>query len=169
MLTAFERLIELLPPGISVMDVGYGGLDGENTTNYLRARFGLIDGLNKTDYAVARYRALYPDSEKDQVYFGTYPQDMPGERYDLLVLDPNIEGNLAFWTPHGMETAFQFVKDGGHIITYVMTTDLYGDPTTQKMIAEHRANWWAKKVQLPIVAQEHEERRQYISWVLLKK
>lgn len=167
-LNAVQRLISDLPKDLSVMDVGYGGLDGENTTDWLRAHFGEIDGLNKTPYAVEKYKIDHPNAD-DDVFLGVYPADMPGRKYDLLVLDPNIEGNLQFWSLQGMEQAWSFVKDGGYILTYIMLTDLYGDPETQKMIADHRANWWAKGLNLPIVAQEHEERRDYISWVILKK
>lgn len=168
-LNAVERILEYIPLGYSIMDVGYGGLDGENTTNYLRARFGKIDGLNKTAYAVEKYKIDNPSAKEDEVVIGTYPQDMPGKRYDLLVLDPNIEGNLRFWSLQGMEQAWEFVNDGGYILTYIMLTDFYGDAATQEQIKEHRAGWWEKGIPLPIVMQEFEERRDYIAWVLLKK
>jgi hypothetical protein len=167
--TAVERIIANLPKESSVMDVGYGGLDGVNTTNFLRAHFGKIDGINKTAYAVEKYKIDNPSAKDDEVTIGVYPHDMPGKRYDLLVLDPGIEGSLQFWSLQGMEIAWQFVNDGGHILKYIMLTDFYGDPATQEMIKEHRAGWWAKGIPLPIVQQEFEEARDYIAWVLLKK
>lgn len=168
-LEAVQKILEYLPLGTTVMDVGYGGLDGENTTNYLRARFGKIDGLNKTEYAVEKYKIDNSSAEEDEVVIGVYPHDMPGKRYDLLVLDPRIEDNLLFWSLQGMEQAWGFVNDGGYILTYIMLTDLYGDPSTHALLKEHRAGWWAKGIPLPIVMQEFEERRDYIAWVLLKK
>lgn len=169
--TAFERLIAGLPKDLKVLDVGYGGLNGENTTNYLRAHFGTIHGLCKDAVAVARYNMLYGMGD-DHVVIGIYPDDMgqlPDSQYDLLVLDPNIEGNLQFWSEEGMRRAFEYVKDGGYVITYIMTTDDYGDETTQHQIREHKKVWWDVPRNLGITGSLAEERRPYITWVLIEK
>lgn len=174
MQTAIERLIADIPKTASVLDVGYGGLDGENTTNFLRAHFEKVEGLCKDKNGVDRYRAFKPESESDDVTIGFYPNDVPfGKKWDLLVLDTNIEGSLAFWSAKGLEKAWGFVKENGGILTYIMLTDLYGEEETQKQIIEHRERYWASC--LPhivwnhVVAMQREERRDYIMWVLLRK
>lgn len=149
------------------MDVGYGGLNGENTTDFLRMHFKNIDGLCKDEKAVVDYQVR--TGAQDEVYIGIYPQRMPNKTYDLLVLDPNIEGNLAFWSHEGMKRAWGFVNDGGAIITYIMTTDEYGDPETHELLKQHRKDWWENGGEVKIANQEREERRDYIIWVLLKK
>lgn len=174
MQTAFERLIQNIPREATVMDVGYGGLDGENTTNYLRKRFFKVDGICKDANGVDRYRALYPDAEKDDVIKGFYPNDMPeGKKWDLLVLDQGIEGNLHFWSPEGQERAWSYVKEGGGIITYMMLTDFYSDEATHELIKEHRERYWQPCLQhivwSHVLGMEREERRPYIMFVLLKR
>lgn len=165
--TAFERLILGIPELSSVMDVGYGGLDGENTTDYLRARFGLIQGLCKDVEAVERYQVRH--SAQDYVIIGMYPSAMPSEKFDLLVLDPNIDTNLDFWSEEGMAKALSYVNGGGHIITYILTTDEYGDEHTQERLRQHRKEWWGVPRDLGIVSSLVEERRPEITWVLIKK
>lgn len=166
MLTAFERLIANIPETASVMDVGYGGLDGENTTKFLRNHFKEVWGLSKDAVATAEYKKR--TGSEDLVILGLYPQDMPGgKKWDLLVLDPNIESNLEFWSDEGIRQAWNFVKEGGHIITYIMTTDEYGDEETQKLLKDHRAKWWKDRLMPPIY--EIEERRPEITWVLLER
>lgn len=169
MQTAFERIIADLPRGLTCLDVGYGGLDGENTTNYLRAHFKEVWGLCKDAVAVRRYKEF--TGSKDLVVLGIYPQHMPLHWiYDVLVLDTNIEGNLDFWSEEGMERAWSFVKDGGFIITYLMAPDgKYGGPETQKLIQEHKKKWWVPNREIRVVAAEVEERRPEITWVLLRK
>jgi hypothetical protein len=167
--TAFEKLIKDLPRNLSVMDVGYGGLGGENTTNYLRKHFGTIFGLCKDAIAVKRYKEM--TDANDTVILGIYPQHMLGPRkYDLLVLDPRIDDNLEFWSEDGMELAWTFVKEGGYIITYIMAPNKeYGEDEVQTLITEHRDRWWTSYRKIPVVAAEVEERRPYITWVLMKK
>lgn len=169
MQTAFERLIAPLDPRLSVLDVGYGGLDGENTTDYLRAHFDEIWGLSKDAEAVNKYRQ--EKNSKDTVVLGIYPQHMPRSKtFDLLVLDPNIESNLDFWSEEGMKKAWSFVNDGGYIITYIVTTDDYGDEDTHALLIKHRQQWWDGEGNNVRPQQiEIEERRPYITWVLLKK
>lgn len=174
MQTAIERLIQNIPQDAEILDIGYGGLDGENTTNYLRERFRSVEGICKDQNGVDRYRAMYPESSNDKVTVGFYPNDMPTDRkWDLLVHDTNIEGNLAFWSPEGQEKAWSYVKDGGGILTYMMLTDFYGDDVAQAAIKEHRMRYWQNClphiVWTHVLGMEREERRPYIMWVLLKK
>lgn len=149
------------------MDVGYGGLEGENTTDYLRAHFNSINGLCKDKVAVDKYFEAHP-AHTDNVSIGLYPDDLKGQ-YDLLVLDTNIEGNLDFWSVEGLAKAWSFVKDGGYIIAYIMGTDEYGDEQSRARLKEHRLRWWkAGGVKIPMLYLQ-EERRPEIMWALLKK
>jgi hypothetical protein len=173
MRTAVERIVNRFAPATGTMDVGYGGLGGVNTTNYLREHFGRIYGLCKDVNAVRRYTENHLSASNDRVIVGHYPEDMPPIlKYDLLVLDPNIESNLKFWSVAGMKKAKEFLHEDGHLLTYVMLTDQYGDEDTQETIRSHRAEWWARQwdniIRNHIVAMEREERRPEIMWALLK-
>lgn len=182
--TAFEKLIAMMPKDLKVLDVGYGGLDGENTTNYLRAHFGAIHGLCKDAPAVARYHMLYGNQGKDHVVIGLYPEDMgqmPHDKYDLLVLDMGIDDSMVLWSEEGLKKAHGFVAPGGFLITYIMTTDEYGDERTPEQLRAHRDKWWGTWDEGDIVKKlksledfrflgiEQEERRDYIKFVLLQK
>ena len=174
MRTAVERIINRFPPTIRVMDVGYGGLGGVNTTNYLRAHFGRIDGRCQSGDDVQRYMDTQPPGVcSDSVTVGRYPEDMPAFlKYDLLVLDPNIESNLKFWSTSGLLKAKEFLDVGGRLLTYIMLTDHYGTEETEAMLKEHRSEWWISEwdniVRRHVVTMEREERRPEIMWVMLK-
>jgi hypothetical protein len=174
MQTAFEKLIEYVHAESLVLDVGYGGLDGENTTNYLRARFKNLWGLNKNAEHVLAYRKL--TGATDPVVLGIYPNDMSSiaRHWDLIVLDQNIDGNLDFWSEQGLKMALSVVERKGYLITYVMLTDEYGNENmVHDRLREHRAFWWTadRFEKLPnwkLVDCAVEERRPEIMWVLLQ-
>ena len=167
MATAVENLIKNIPAHASILDVGYGGLDGVNTTNYLRARFHDVWGFSKDATAMLRYKEMF--GLNDPIILGIYPQDMPQRKWDLLILDININTNLDFWSDEGLKKAWSFVNDGGYILTYIMTAGFNVPQEIKDMIKQHNKKWWDKNPTVPIVAQEQEERRPEIIWVLLKK
>ena len=174
MRTAIERLIEKVPETATVLDVGYGGLDGENTTNFLRNRFKDLWGLSKDAVAINKYKEA--TKTDDPVILGLYPNTVMQKVFDLLVLDTNIDGNLDFWSDEGLKQATRFLKSEGFLLTYVLTTDQYGDEYTQNRIRQHLHSWWEvmpdRAMNLPFfefVDAQEEERRPEITWVLLRR
>lgn len=185
----FQKLISQLPKNFTVLDVGSGGLHGENTTEYLLAHFGAenVLGVCWADHEVEVYQAKRAEAKLPPVKIisADFYQMEPSEQYDLVVLDMNIESNLARdWTAEGLERMKKFVKPGGYLINYIMLTDQYGDP--EKTPAFIRSQWpkfWeTEKLTLPdigkrlgrisgweVFAHDIEERRPYILWMLLKR
>ena len=178
----FKRLISSLPKG-SVLDVGCGGLEGENTTDYLVEYFGVesITGVCKWKKDIDKYRLKVPEINIIETdYYGIEFN----EKFDLVVLDLNIENNLKDWTDEGLKRTSKLVKKDGVLINYVMMTDAYGDPNeTPQMIRDHRKNFWEsdewknemvgariRKIKgFKLLGVEREERRPYIYWVALQK
>lgn len=174
----FERIIKILPKDLKVLDVGCGGLLGENTSQYLAGYFEDITGVNvKANKDLLEFIKLFP---KVNLVIGNY-KDIK-DKFDLVVFDLNIEGNLENWSDEGLKQCGKLVKDGGYLINYIMTTDQYGEPDkTPELLRQHCSHWWktfsrediGKKLRSlknwEVVVCEQEERRGYILWVLLKK
>ncbi len=169
-----------MPKEWKVLDAGCGGLDGENTSDFLVKHFGEenITGICKAETEAKRYLELHPKLDMRIEQFFTSPLD---KQFDLLVLDLNIEGNLRNWSSEGLREIQKYLKKGSYVTNYVMTTDQYGDPEeTPKLLREHCEKWWGsfkpedigKRLNslsgFKLVAHEVEERRPYITWVLLK-
>jgi len=174
---AFERIIRSLPKELKVLDVGCGGLLGENTSQYLQAYFLDALGVNiKENKDLVEFKRIYPNAK---VVIDDYKNIK--DKFDLVVLDLNIEGNLENWSVEGLKNLRGIVKDGGYLLNYIMMTDQYGDSETTELLRQHCGKWWkaftreaiGKKLkQLKgwrLQACEQEERRNYILWVLLKK
>jgi hypothetical protein len=162
---SFEKLINLIPKEASVLDVGAGGLEDENTGVFLKARFPNYTGINIKPLAFIQ---------------GDYNTYDFGKQFDLVVLDLNIENNLKDWSDEGLQRISRWIKPGGYLINYVMTTTEYGNPNeTPQLIAEHRDKWWngwddmgdrlSRLKGFEFIVHQTEERRPYIKWVLLKK
>lgn len=175
----FDNLIQVLPTDSKVLDVGASGLEGENTTNALVARFPDYTGICIRPEKVEAYKYLHPDV--NLIVGDFYARDIPDETYDLVVLDLNIENNLLKdWTDEGVKRIHKMLKPGGYLINYVMTTTEYGDPdATPQLIATHRDKFWGgwKKIGdklsklkgFEVYASAQEQGRPYIQWVMLKK
>lgn len=166
----FKRLLDTLPDNLSVLDIGYGGLDGENTTEFLRAKYKDITGVNNNTPYVERYREVFggDDPVRNQDYW-----DGVEGQWDLVVSDLNIEGNLRTWSKEGLKYALRNVRRGGYFVTYIMGTDDYGDDNSKKLLKKHRKEWWGKVdldnlPHLTVLFKEQEERRPEITWVLFK-
>lgn len=182
-------MISHLPSNLKVLDVGSGGLQGENTTNYLTEHFGVenILGICKSDHEVEVYQAQRAEHKLPPVKIvsGDFYEQKFDQQFDLVVLDMNIESNLQKdWSDEGLKRMWDLVKDGGYLINYVMMTELYGDPlTTPLMIRKCWKEWWrvsdltlkdvgnklSKVKGWEVFAYDLEERRRYILWVMLKK
>lgn len=177
---AFEKLISTISPDARVLEVGTAGHEGENTSLAIAARFKKenIQGFNIKPVKWDKYQVLEGD-----FYTSELSPDSP--RYDLVVLDLNIDRNLdRDWTDAGLEHMRGLLAPGGRLINYVMMTTEYGDyPVTPALIKAHMHSWWGeypltnrrvgeKLRSLPGWELElaiQEERRPYILWCLLKK
>lgn len=182
-MTAFEKLINWMPKSFDVLDVGAAGLEGENTTDTLVKRFKGYTGICIRPEKVAAYLQLHPELTGKLLCDDFYSHPFNRHSFDLVVLDMNIDNNMARdWTDEGLARAWELLKPGGYLINYVMMTDQYGDPETPAQIREHWRTWWQGPInpmtvgnklysirQWEVVATEKEERRPYILWVLLKK
>ena len=179
-MTAFQRLISKIPKDVSVLDVGAGGLDGENTTSYLIERFGKKNLACISTNPSPLFLQLNPDANLWKAdFYALEPED---REFDLAVLDLNIENNLLDWSSERLAGMRRWLSDDGHLINYVMTTDKYGDEKTPATIRKHWLDFWggvptpeavSERLQsIPgyeFVAVEREERRPEILWVMLKK
>lgn len=176
-MNAIEKLTLLLPRDAGVLDVGSGGLTGENTTDYLVKHFTDITGICTED---TQYQLAHPEVRIIFADFYTYPFR---RKFDLIVSDLDIEQNLNDWSQH-QSFPLGLLKSGGHLITYLMTTDQYGDPdVTPALIRQHWKDFWGgwppqrekigKKLEdfpnFEFILAEQEERRPYITWILLKR
>lgn len=191
-------MISELPKDFTVLDVGSGGLQGENTTNYLIEHFDAknILGVCRADVETQRFIAtreankmftipiISADFYKMDFKEGDFNKSAPW-KFDLVVLDMNIESNLEKdWTNEGLERMRGLVKDGGYLINYIMLTDQYGDPEkTPAFIRGQWKKWWrTEKLTLKeigmrltdikgweLFAYDVEARRPYILWTMLKK
>lgn len=157
-----------------VLDVGGGGLEGENTSNHLIERFGVenVTLINTKIDSVKLFMEKNPDAN---MLIGNYLTFNFLHKYDIVVLDLNIEQNLKDWE-NNHERAWNLLKPGGSIITYVMTTTDYGDPETKDLIRESMLKVWGtdlitKNTLLGndyVEEVENDNRRNYIKWVILK-
>lgn len=191
-------MISVLPKDFTVLDVGSGGLQGENTTNYLIEHFDAknILGVCKADVETQRFNATREANKMFTIpiisadFYGMEFKEgdfnkSTSWKFDLVVLDMNIENNLEKdWSDEGLERMRGLVKDGGYLINYIMLTDQYGDPEkTPAFIREQWKKWWGtdkltlKEIGMrltdikgwEVFAHEVEERREYILWIMLKK
>ena len=175
-----DELIDKLPKTLRVLDVGAGGLQGENTSDVILDWFDNYTGICREKKEVDTYLAQRKEkglSEPDIIIGDYYEHQF--EPFDLVVYDLNIENNIMEWE-RGFVGAP--VKDGGFLITYIMMTDQYGDPNeTPPLLRNHWKNFWgdesfsysavgAKKIKgWDMLATQREERRKYILWVLMQK
>lgn len=180
---SFERLIHWMPKEWEVLDVGCGGLLGENTSSFLANHFKKVLGVcwrPETNSDLRSFKEVYKNV--DIIHDDFFKIDFK-KKFDLVVLDMNIESNLDHnWTDGGLLAMKRLVKPGGYLINYIMMTTEYGDADTAKLIADHRDYFWdtlnfnnkdiGKKLNSldgwKLIAHEQEERRPYIYWVLLK-
>jgi len=176
----FAKLIKELPKDWKVLDVGCGGLGGENTSNYLVEHFGEenITGICKWRKDVGAFKQKHPNV--DMIEADYYELDIK-DKYDLVVLDLNIENNLKDWSEEGIKRTRALLKPNGIFINYIMMTDDYGDPNeTPKLIQQHRKDWWRSNEftnemigrrldgVVDIAGLEQEERRPTIYWIAMK-
>lgn len=181
-MTAVETIISILPKDFRVLDVGALGLLGENTTQFLVDHFGEknVIGICTRPEQPEPFLQQHPDFQFiiDDFYVHNFE-----EKFDLLSLDLNIEKNLEDWSSEGLEKLKQYIKPGGYLLNYIMTTTEYGDPLiTPHLLRKHWATWWKQLPPHPeaigrkikdlndweLIVAKQEERRPYIIWVLLK-
>lgn len=180
-----NELIKWMPKTFSVLDVGCGGLSGENTSVNLVNHFGQgnVTGICKESRwnwkDVAEFKSNFPNVKHINDDFYSHKFDT---LFDLVVLDLNIENNiLNDWSDDGLQKMRSLVAPKGYLINYIMTTTEYGDPNeTPKLLADHRDRWWGSFESIDIgrrlnslpgwkfIAHQREERRPYITWVLLQ-
>lgn len=182
--SGFTKLIKSLPKYLKVLDVGGGGLQGENTTDALLEHFGTenVTGICTSSHEVEVYQAQRAEKKlpKANIIDGNYYTHDFNEQFDLVVLDLNVENNMKDW-----ENEFSnltYLKKDGFLITYIIMTDEYGDPKeTPALIRDHWKRFWKTEKLAPfhigmkrikgyeVYAHEKEERRTYILWMLLRK
>ena len=155
-----------------MLDVGGWGLEGDNTSQYLEERFSDIIFMN--------------NKPLDKVNLvGDFYGHKFKEKFDLIVLDLNIENNvLKDWSDEGLERVRGLLKKGGTLINYIMTTSDYGDPNeTPELIKRRWKEFWGteditdgsigrKLKNIPgyeFFIHIQEEQRSEIIWVVLKK
>lgn len=171
-----EEYISQIPKDASVLDVGCFGHEGENTSQFLAKHFNHVTGV-----AISRKIEPYIPANYTVIFDNFY--DYRFDPFDLVVLDLHIEGNLINdWCEKGLERMKKLVKPGGYLINYVMTSTDYGDPkVTPSLIQWHANLWWGKLTPQDIkkkleslegwelVEMKPEHRREYITWVKLKR
>ena len=188
--SGFQRIIQTLPKTFSVLDVGAGGLEGENTSQFILDHFDPknVTGICKNKKQVDLYHAQRAERKEppvDIIIGDFYSHDFEGKQFDLVVLDLNIEGNIQNdWTEKGLKEVLKLVKLGGYLINYVMMTDQYGHPDeTPILIRDAWKKFYGTSDMSPAVvgkrlkqlkdyelfAYSQEERRPYILWVCLKR
>lgn len=170
----FDKLIRSLPSNLKVLDVGVAGHEGENTSLLLADYFGDVTGITVRDLPWDKYPVIRHDFYKYR--FKT--------KYDLVVLDLNIDNNIGRdWTKAGMDRVSRLLTPRGYVINYVMMTDDYGDPQTPGQIRAHSRKWWGAfpltdqivESKLSTLGSWHlieigrELRRPEILWTLLQK
>jgi hypothetical protein len=177
--STFERIIKCVPKSYSVLDVGAGGLTGENTSQALYDKFlAKYHGINVKDTQdIDIFKMRNPGAD---VYHQNFFDTQEHEKYGCIVLDMNIENNLLNWSEKGLDFVKKRLARNGYLINYIMTDPSYGDANSQKLLAEHRQSWWKswavpdlveKLMSLPhlrLIALEREERRPEIYWTLLR-
>lgn len=152
----------------SILDVGCAGLGGENTTDFLVARWGAkVHGVCK-DPSVQEYADKHGIRIDIKVFD---PKEYA--KYDLVCFDARIDDNLAWW--RNMDTT----NTGKYFATYIITTDDYGDKDTSEAIRETwDAVWGGFPTMGRILNKDYspfklkkvvtETRRPEITWVLLE-
>ena len=185
-MNGFEKIISAVPKDSMVLDVGAGGLEGFNTTDFLIARFGVknVKGICIRSEKVEAYKEKHPSMDLivgDFYKGGHYKQ----KSFDLVVLDLNIDNNvIRDWSLEGLASVRNNLNENGMLINYVMLTDQYGDENkTPELIRKRWKEFWHTDIltyedigkrltNLPgyeLFAHEVEEIRPYIMWVALKK
>lgn len=139
----FQRIIKHIPKNSKVLDVGGGGLDGENTTNFLRERFEDITIIERVVGRVEEYAQKFGVEGLTIITKDFYKHNFD-TKFDLIVLDLNIDNNIQKdWTIEHLWRVHELLNKKGIVIIYVMTTEDYGDADTPKMIRYHMKHWWA--------------------------
>lgn len=178
----FSRIIKHVSKDSKVFDIGCGGLGGENTTSYLIERVGPknITGLVRKNQDSERFANANPNID---IIFEDFFDYKTKNRFDVVSYDLGIESSLWGWSIEGLDYFASLLNKGGYFITYIMTTDQYGDPDeTPKLIRDHWDKWWGpprfksasmgKLLHLKgweLLELTDEERRPYITWALLQK
>lgn len=156
-LKGFEYVIDGIE-AIKIFDGGGGGLEGENTTNYLIKKYGLknITCLSKDLKMSDVYRAQHPGVKIINKMF----EWSDCEGFDLVIHDFNIETNMELWeNPPKLSVP---------LVTYVMT-----DINYHPKLREHALKvWGTDNITEELVAKRvkkvsREVRRPEILWVLL--
>ena len=182
--SGFQKLIQMLPKELSVLDVGAGGLEGENTTEFLLERFSDYTGICIKPDRIELYNAQRKErgQKEANIIVGDFYTYQFGQQFDVLVLDLNIERNLEDWEDR-FERVKKHVKHSGYLISYYMLTDEYTD--VESVHEQIRSTWidicGVNDMNVRVLANgmraipgfelmtiEQEERRPEIAWVLLR-
>ena len=142
--SGFQRIIKRIPKRSRVLDVGGGGLDGANTTNFLRERFSDITLIEIATGRMHDYVKKFGDENiRQMIHDDFYKRKWGRDKFDLIVLDLNIENNIKRdWTSAGLKRIHRLLNPNGIVIIYVMTTYEYGDAEIPSMICKHMNIFW---------------------------
>ncbi len=159
MSTGFRKIIERIPGTDAVLDVGSWGLDGGNTTDAVVGLFNDITLINIKPQVNACIVADYY----------TYKFD---KKFDLIVLDLNIDHNIPDW-----EDDFKYTKTllnpKGKIVCFIMLDGEYGGLESAKRIKKHWKTYWNTDKLTPKIIRkrfpmaEEDSSRPEIYWVLI--
>lgn len=171
-----------------MLDVGAGGLEGENTTEYLLAHFNPenIIGICSAQQDVERYQAQRRERKSPvvEIMIGNfYEQRFAWHQFDLIVMDLNIDNNLFDWSDEGLRRIWAMLPEGGLLINYAMTTDDYGSKLVGQLIRRRWQEFWnTEKLDIESAREKlmtlkgwklkdiiQEKRRETILWVMLEK
>lgn len=142
-------------------------MEGDNTSLSLLAQFNDVTLINKK-----------PMPEEGVIVADYYTHKFD-RKFDLIVLDLNIDCNIKMDWEKNFKHSFNNLSKNGSIICYAMVTDDYGNKDTPKMIRDHWKNYWGvKTLTLPdIVAGtmdkfilkdiQEDEKRGEIYWICL--
>ena len=189
MTLGFDNAVKDLYKIPKVLDVGAGGLDGHNTTKSLHKYFGYANvTCMQIKEAVARdYVSKYPSTIMKEQDF--YEYDFKDEKFDLIVLDLNIDNNInRDWQGDGLKKAHSILNPKGIVVCYICHDNSASPAASDYMyledlIQKHLDGFWGGSVvdekiksvikekfpMYKLVSINDDVERDNITWIALQK
>lgn len=185
----FEILLKtiILTPGSTILDIGAGGVAGENTSEYLYKLFSDSFQIYANHIGESPSNTWCRDHPKvQQIIADCYIHNF-GKKFDLIVQDMPLLFNISDWEDldHINVQIYNMLNSGGYYINYIMKDKNYGSSKHQHAIAaNHKQHWdsddgldeeflskkilekYGKKFECIRIIKEG---RRELFWVLLKK
>jgi len=142
-MNGFKRIIQKINRKAKVLDVGAWGLEGENTSQYLKERFSNVVFMN-----------IKPLEGVDLV--ADFYKYRFSEKFDVIVLDmPQKKNREKDWTNKGFKRIVRLLNRDGIFITFLQVEQDYQDVNISELF--------------DLFAVYPEGRRKDIIWVAFKK